>query len=134
MGQPKPRSRRLNRRALIISVIVVVVLAPGLVAVKMLSDQMGAAAFLKEAKSQVKKGNPGLAIGYLNRYLDLAPGDLDALELKSRVMFDAIHEPVRDPAPVMEALKVHAQLIAGSPGDARWEQARRRMVKLNMMV
>ena len=34
----------------------------------------------------------------------------------------------------MEALKVHGQMIAARPNDPRWEQARRRMVQLNLKV
>ncbi len=127
---PRQRSRRLNLRALIIIVVGIVVLVPGFLGIKMLTDQHGAKAFLREAKTQIAQGKTPLAVSYLNRYLELVPDDLEALELKSKVLFDAAHEPYQ----AMEALKVHGQMIAAKPNDARWEQARRRMVRLNLMV
>lgn len=127
---PKQRSRRLNLRALAVVLIAVVVLVPGFLGVKMLTDQHGAKAFLREARTQLARGKTALAVSYLNRYLELVPDDLDALELKSKVLFDTAHDQYQ----AMEALKVHGQMLAAKPDDPRWEQARRRMVRLNLMV
>ena len=55
--QPKQRSKRLNVRHLVVAWVVVVVVVFGLVAVKMVSNQVGAKAYLKEAKKQLAKGS-----------------------------------------------------------------------------
>ena len=108
----------------------VVVVVPGFVVVKMISNQIGAKAFLREARTQVAKGKPSLAVSYLNRYLELSPDDVDAMEMKSKILFDT----ARDEYQAKEAIKVHVQMIAVKPKDPRWEKARRRMVRLNLMV
>ena len=54
-------------------------------------------------------------VSYLNRYLELVPDDLDAMEIKSRVLFDT----ARDEYQAKEALKVHVQMIAVKPKESR---------------
>ena len=127
---PGTRSKRVNLRHLVIVGVGLVVLIPGFVALWMISNQMSAKAFLKEARTQIRKGNSNLAVSYLNRYLEIDPYDVDAMEMKSKILFDG----ARDEDSAREALKVHVQMIAAKPKDPRWDEARRRMVRLNLML
>ena len=124
------KNRRVNARALIMLGVLLLVAIPGVIVAKLVRDHLGRAAYLKEAKAQLELGKAGLAINYLNRYLELAPDDLDALDMKAKILFDAAHDHVQ----AGEALKVHTLLIAAQPNDPRWEPARRRMIKLNLMA
>ncbi len=130
--QPKQKlkNRRVNVRALIVLGVLLLIAIPGVIVAKLVRDHFGRAAYLKEAKAQLELGKPALAIGYLTRYLELAPDDLEALDLKAKILFDG----ARDGRQVKEALNVHTQLIAAQPTDPRWEPARRRMAKLNLMI
>ncbi len=128
--QPGQVSQHFNFRMLAILCACLVLVLPGLIGIKMLREQASAKRILAEAKTQLENGKAALAIGYLNRYLELKPDDHEALELKSKILFDT----ARDPFQAQEALKVHSQLIAASPTDPKWEAARRRMVRLNLMM
>lgn len=126
----RTRKRRLNLRALLVLGVLIVVAAPGIMAIKILRDQHGAKAFLAEGKKQLEEGKHARAIAYLNRYLEVVPDDLDAMELKSKVLADTAH----DQSSAVDALKFHTQMMAVKPKDERWEQARRRMVVLNLKL
>ncbi len=81
MKKPDRASRevRVNRRALVLVVLVGVLAVPALLGFKAFQDHSGRSALLLEAKKQRDEARrPDLALGYFNRYLELAPGDLDA--------------------------------------------------------
>jgi tetratricopeptide (TPR) repeat protein len=133
-ANPTRRSRRLNLRALAILGIVVLVAVPGLVGLKALRDRTGRSAFLTEAKEQLAKNELGLAISYLNRYLELNPDDLEALELKAKILADA----ARTPAQAKDAVQVYTAVLARLPKSEekgpRAQEARRRLARLSLMI
>src|SRR5262249_8683573 len=89
-GKTTRRSRRLNRRALIILGTAARVVVPGLVRLEVVRERVGGRTYLNEARRLLAQKKPtNLVLGHLNRYLELNPDDFDALELKGRVLSDA---------------------------------------------
>jgi tetratricopeptide (TPR) repeat protein len=123
-------SRRLNRRALIILGVATLIVVPGLIGLKLVRDRASGATYLREARAQIKEKRTTLALGYLNRYLELNPDDLDAMELKAQVLSDAA---VTDPQ-AQEALSALTQVLGRTPKGPRSQDARRRLVKLALRM
>src|SRR5262249_12962775 len=117
-----------NLRALAALGALLVAALPGAVGLKMLQEWRGRVAYLREARARLAKGQPAPALGYLNRYLELNPGDAEAGELKAGVLADA----AQTEAQLVEAARLYTQVL-GMPGDpdspARLG-ARRRLVRL----
>lgn len=124
------RSRRLNRRALATLVVAALVVVPGLIGLKLYRDRAGRRAYLDEARKHVAAKQTNLALGYLNRYLELNPEDLDALELKARILSDAA---VSLPQ-AQEAVQALSLVLGRLPKGPRAQDARRRVVKLSLRM
>jgi tetratricopeptide (TPR) repeat protein len=109
------REVRVNRRALAVVVLAGVLAVPALLGLKAFQDRSGRSALLLEAKKQRDEAKrPDLALGYLNRYLELAPGDLDALDQRAALLA----ESARERSAIDSAIKAHV-LLLGKKGDAR---------------
>ncbi|MGZ3488843.1 MAG: hypothetical protein ACXVBY_18505, partial [Isosphaeraceae bacterium] len=80
------KSRRLNLRVLIALGVVVLTSVVGFVALKAYRDRRATPALLGEAKKYWELKQHSLALGYLNRYLELHPDDLDTLDLKAKFL------------------------------------------------
>ncbi len=124
------RTRRLNLRALAALAAAALVAAPALWAVKALQDRNGKSALLAEARARLKEGQPGPALTYLGRYLELNPGDPDALNLKAKVLADG----ARDAAQAQEAAQAYNQVLGRSPEGPRRQEARRQLARLNFKM
>jgi tetratricopeptide (TPR) repeat protein len=123
------RRRHLNPRAAAVLVVLTLVAIGGFFFLKSYQDARRGTALLAEAKELLKKKQPNLALTYLKQYVELNPQDFDALDLRSKVLFDLAHS--YDQA--MEAVKVHDELVRGDTGHQR-PDARRRLVQLNLLV
>ena len=96
-SNPPRREVRVNRRALVLVVLAGVLAVPALLGLKALQDRWGRSALLLEAKKQRDEARrPDLALGYFNRYLELAPDDLDALDQRAALLAEAAREQVGD--------------------------------------
>jgi cellulose synthase operon protein C len=120
-------TRRLNLRALGVLALVVALAVPGVIGLVLMRQQRGRGAFLNEAKARIANKQNALALGYLNRYLELNPEDLDALDLKARVLADEANDEAR----AVEAAQVHTQVLGRDPGR---QETRRRLVRLNLKI
>lgn len=126
MPIPEP-TRRLNLRALGMLALAVALAVPGIAGLVLMRQQRGRGAFLSEAKARLANKQNALALGYLNRYLELDPDDLDALDLKAKVLAgEAINEPR-----AIEAAQVHTQVLGRDPSR---QETRRRLVRLNLKI
>jgi len=122
-----PTSRRLNVRALIILAVVVLVVVPGFFALKAIQGHAGQAGYVAQAKRAMDEGRPDMALSFVNEYLRRNPEDLEALELKGKVL----EQTARGGAGVEEAIRVQGQILAIDPERL---DARRRSVELNLRI
>jgi cellulose synthase operon protein C len=121
-SNPPRREVRVNRRALVLVVLAGVLAVPALLGLKALQDRLGRSALLLEAKKQRDEAKrPDLALGYFNRYLELAPDDLDALDQRAELLAEAAHERLA----IDSAIKAHV-LLLGKGGDGRARGATRK--------
>lgn len=116
---------RLNLRALVVVVVLVVLVVPGFFALKAYQARSGQQAYLGQAKKYLEEKNADLALKYVNRYLELAPDDLEALDLKSRILADA----ARDQGGLKAAIQIHQQIISA---DADRQPVRKRLIELHL--
>lgn len=133
MSQVKPtrRKRRLNLRALVILVIVLIVAPIGFFAVKTIQDRRGGSSLLAQAKEDVAKGKLSLAMGFLNRYLELNPDDLEALNLKGKLLA----EDARTEPQMLDAVKALNQVLslpANKKDSPSRREAQRRLARLTL--
>jgi cellulose synthase operon protein C len=116
------REVRVNWGALAVVVLAVVLAVPALLGLKAWQDRSGRSALLLEAKKQRDEAKrPDLALGYLNRYLELAPDDLDAVDQRAALLA----ESARDRASVESAIRAHV-LLLGKKADDRGRGATRK--------
>jgi predicted Zn-dependent protease len=122
-----PRSRRLNsRHALLLAVTILVVVA-GLVVFRSGRERKSHSLLLEAARRRIERKQFHLALGYLGRYLELHPADIDALDLKAQLLA----RDVQDEAQALEAIQVHRQVLARDPGR---QGTQRRLVELTLKV
>jgi cellulose synthase operon protein C len=126
-----PRRRHLNLRAVVVLAVLVLVGSLGFFLAKKYQDSHQGSALLAEAKQLLEQEpkQTGKALNYLNRYLELNPKDMDALDLKSKVLFDL----VRTGDQALEAIPSHKVVVLADTQHTHRE-ARRRLVQLNMAV
>jgi tetratricopeptide (TPR) repeat protein len=122
-----PRNRRLNVRTALLVAVLVLVVVPGLLVLKSYGDRKGQGMLLAEARRRIERKQPHLALGYLSRYLELNPDDLDALDLKAELLA----EGVQSEAQALDAIAVHNQVLSRDPGR---QKTRRRLIELTLAV
>ena len=123
----KAREVRVNWAAFVLVATLGLLVVPGILGVKYLQDRAGRSALLAEARKQRDSSKrPDLALGYLNRYLELAPDDLDALDQRARLL----GEVAREPGAVNSAIQAHVQLLARKDGGPAAVAARKRLAEL----
>jgi cellulose synthase operon protein C len=125
------KQHHLNRRAVVILVVFVLVGSLGFFFAKNYQAHHQGAALLAQAKQFLEQEpkQPNLALTYLNSYLDLNPKDMDALDLKSKLLFDLM----RSPDQAQAALASHDVVVRNDPQNTRQETRRRRM-QLNLII
>jgi tetratricopeptide (TPR) repeat protein len=113
----------------VVVVVVALLAGPALLGLKAIQDRSGRSALLLEARKQRDQSHrPDLAISYLDRYLELAPNDLEAADERAALLAEA----AREPADVEVAIKAHIRLLS-RPGQALGADrgaARRRLAGL----
>src|SRR5262245_662705 len=122
--------RRINPRAAIILGVGTLVVVGSFFAYKAYRGQHNRALFLREAKTRLEAKQPHLALQYLNRYLAMNPGDVDALDLKSKVLA----ESARNAYQALEAMPVHTQVLGLDPDNPKRQETRRRLIELNLKI
>lgn len=128
--KPTRRSRRLNPRALMVIGPLLLVSLTGLAALKTFQDRNGRKVYLAEAKERMARKQTPLALGYLNRYLERNPGDREALDLKAQVLSDG----AGDEAQAAEAVKALGRALGATTDEARRQEIRRRLARLNLRI
>ena len=129
LKKPNPPGRevRVDRRALAVVVLAGVLAVPSLLGLKAIQDRSGRSALLLEAKKQRDEAKrPDLALGYFNRYLELAPDDLDALDQRAALLAGA----ARDRGAIDPAIKAHVLLLGKGGGGRDMGAARKRLAGL----
>ena len=122
-----PKNRRLNLRNALFLMVVVVVIVPGLLGLKSYRERKGRSLLLEEARRRIERKQSHLALGYLSRYLDLNPDDLDALDLKAKLLAEGVENEVQ----ALGAIQVHNQVLGRDPSR---QETRRRLIKLTLNV
>ncbi|MHC5544146.1 hypothetical protein ACYOEI_38455, partial [Singulisphaera rosea] len=122
--------RRLNRRAWIILGAGLLITVASIVVLKSSRGRQNNALFLREAEQRLEQKQPNLALQFLNRYLALVPDDIDALDLKSKILA----EEVRTAEQALDALKLHNQVLGRDPDGPKRQETRRRLLKLELDV
>lgn len=129
-GKTIRRSRRLNRRALIILVGLLVLISAALAGIKVYRDSSGARTYFVEARKLIEQKKTNLAIGYLNKYLELRPNDPEALTLKAELFADS----ATTLSEVNDAAKLLSQAIEGAADGSERRALRKRLIKLLVRV
>jgi tetratricopeptide (TPR) repeat protein len=121
------RDVRVNRKALTLVVLVVILVIPAILGIKALQDRAGRSALLREAKKQrdVAK-RPDLALGYFNRYLELAPDDLEAIDQRAVLLA----ETAKDLEAINTAIQAHLLVLSKGANGPSQGPARKRLAKL----
>jgi tetratricopeptide (TPR) repeat protein len=126
-GKATTREVRVNWKAFTLVALAIVLVVPGILGIKALQDRAGRSALLGEARKQRDvAGRPDLALGYFNRYLELAPDDLDAIDQRARLLA----ETAREPGAVNNAIQAHVSLLGMGPGGPPRGPARKRLAEL----
>ena len=120
------RSRRINRRAVII-LVGLLLTCGGFAGLKVYRDSAGARTYLTEAHKLVKEGKPAYALGHLNRYLEVRPNDLGGDPTQGRRS-----SPSRPttPAQVNETERLLSQAIDNTPKGPDRTELRKKLVRL----
>ena len=126
--RPAQRTRRLNLRSLTILGVIVLIAIPSLFVIKTIQDRTGRKAFLNEAKARLKDDQPALALGYINRYLELSPDDVEALALKAKILADG----ARNGTQALDAVQALNQVLGRSSEGPEKQDVRRRLARLNL--
>ena len=124
------RIRRLNRRALVVLGIFLLVILPGVLGLVAYRQSGRSSAYLAEAKSLFRKNKTTLGLEYLNRHLELNPQDLDALDLKAKIFAQG----ATDGAGAVEASRILSQVLGRSSDLSRNQETRRRLVRLDLTI
>jgi tetratricopeptide (TPR) repeat protein len=122
--------RRINPRAALVLGGTMVVVIPLLFVYKAYRERHDRALFLREARTQLERKQPQLALQYLNRYLSLNPGDVDALDMKGRILADT----ARNAYQALEAMPIHNKVLGLDPDNPKRQETRRRLVELTLRV
>ena len=115
-----PKNRRLNLRNALLLMILVLVVVPGVLVLKSYRDRKGGSLLLEESQRRIERKQSHLALGYLSRYLELNPDDLDALDQKAELLAAG----VQNEAQAIEAIQVHNQVLGRDRGR---QETRRRL-------
>ena len=129
-GKTQGTRRRINFRALIVLTALFAVAVPGLLALKMIQDSRNKNSLLLEAEKQVKLNQVSLAIGYLNLYLERNPNDIEALDLKGKILADN----ARNDEQVSEAANINRLVIGKDGANPKRQETRRRLIKLELRL
>lgn len=121
------RSRRLNLRGLLILGVVTLVVVGGFFGFSAYRAHRGTPTLLREAKTRWEQKQASLALGYLNRYLELNPKDVEALDLKAEILADT----AQDPGQALAATSIHNQVLGIDPTR---QKTRRRLLILNLKI
>lgn len=123
-----PSSRRLNPRAAIILGVGSVVLVASFFGYKAYRQRHSRALFLREANARLDAKDGRLALQYLNQYLALSPDDIDALDLKAKILADSVRSSLQ----ALDAMPIHNQVLGRDPDNPKRQETRRRLVELNL--
>ena len=124
------RNRRLSNFRLVILGVLVLGAVTGFLVLRQVRVRDNRAMLLREAKARLDRKQVDLALSYLNRYLELNPGDTDALDLKAKVLSLGVKNAYQ----VLEAIQVHNQVLARDPEGPGRQDTRRRLVELTLKV
>ncbi|MFO0907022.1 MAG: tetratricopeptide repeat protein [Isosphaeraceae bacterium] len=137
--KPSPQvvhTRRLNFKALVILLGVIVAALPGVIGIRLVQQSRAGASFLAQGRDWFEKKQYDRAVNYLNNYLALFPEDPKALDLKAQ----SLAKLARTPDQVEEAIQAHNRLLGAIPklpeaeqGAKRYE-TRRRLIELSLKV
>jgi tetratricopeptide (TPR) repeat protein len=123
------REVRVNRKALALVVLAGVLVVPAILGIKFLQDRAGRSALLVEARKQRDAAKrPDLALGYFNRYLELAPDDLEAIDQRAALLA----ETAREPGALNAAIQAHVVLLSKSTSGPSQGLARKRLAELHL--
>ena len=130
-GGPKARAKtkvRINLRAVLILGVLAVALVPAYFALQAMQDLRVKSPLLQQARDYLdaKPPKPDLAIKYLDRYLELAPGDPVALGLKAKLLADS----ARDYAEIGAAIGFVDYVVRTVPEGEGRQEARRHLIGL----
>ena len=103
-----------------------VVLSIGFFVLQRYRSSAAGSGYLAEAKARIEQKQWNLALGYLNRYLELHPDDPEALRLKAEILADSAH----DFAQANEAVKVYSRVVGQAPPGPERIKVRQRLVQL----
>jgi tetratricopeptide (TPR) repeat protein len=122
-----PRSRRLDVRNLLLLILLVLTLSASFLVLKMYRQRQGRSTLLDEARQRIQRKQTHLALGYVSRYLELNPDDVDALDLKAGLLA----ESAQTEAEALAAIQAHNQVLGRDP---RRQETRRRLIRLTLKV
>lgn len=121
------RSRRLNLRGLLILGVVALVSAGAFFGLSAYRARHGTPLLLREAKARWEQKQASLALGYLDRYLELNPTDIEGLDLKAEILADT----AQDPGQALTATSIYNRILGFDPAR---QQTRRRLLLLNLKI
>ena len=125
---PTTPTRRLDLRHAIVLGVLVLAIVPGLFALKAYQDAHSRSRLLDEVDKRIEQKQPHLALGYLNRYLELNPNDIDALELKGKILAESVQNEFQ----AQEAIQLLTRVIGKEPDNPKRQESRRRLIELNL--
>ena len=122
-------ARRVNPTALIVLAAIALVALPGFYALQGFQARSKGPAYLQQARARIEAKDPGLALNYLRRYLDLNPDDEAARQLQAEVLAEVGRD---EEGANQQAIASYNYLLARHTDDPKGQELRRRLVDLNL--
>ena len=110
---------------MVILAVVVLVVVPGFFALRTYQGRASRSTYLEQARAASDAGRLDLALQYINAYLKIDPKNLDALDLKGKVLSRVAKEGTA----LEEAIRVENLILSQAPDRM---DARRMLVELNL--
>lgn len=132
LAVPARRKVRLNLRAALVLGVAVVVAVPAYFGVRALQDSLAGKGLMREVRKNLDAvpPKPDLAVKFLDRYLEVKPGDVEALDLRAKLLA----ESARSEGEIAAAAQACELVERRDPEGPGRQETRRRLVGLYLQM
>ena len=129
MTASRSSTKRLNVRYLLVTLAVLTLLGLGVLGLKAFQGRHVRDNALTQIRALIEEGHGGQALQHLDQYLNMAPNDVEALEIQAELLAAAASSP----AQLLQAAQVNDRLLRLDPDGPDRDVIRRRLVRLYVL-
>ena len=131
-GTPARRKARLNLRAALVLGVAVVAAVPAYFGVRAVQDSLAGRGLMREVRKNLdgKSPKPDRALKFLDRYLEVKPDDIEAMDLRARLLA----ESARSEGEIAAAAQANDLVVRRDPEGAGRQETRRRLADLYLRL